>query len=93
MRVSLADPSSGRILKRVSAANAEDLINRGIAERRSDSVIALKAARLDGRIVSPLPGFDELVADTARWAGVKKCGPELSKEKQNFLRNMKRLSA
>jgi hypothetical protein len=44
MRVFLVDGSSGRLLKRVNVANAEDLIARGIAERRSESVIALKSA-------------------------------------------------
>jgi hypothetical protein len=42
MRVFLVDGLSGRVLKRIGAANAEDLIGRGIAERRSESVIALK---------------------------------------------------
>jgi hypothetical protein len=50
VRVFLVDGLSGRVLKRVSAANAKDLIDRGIAERRSESVIALNGA-------TPTDGF------------------------------------
>jgi hypothetical protein len=89
VRVFLVDGVSGRVLKRVSASNAEDLVSLGIAERRSDRVIALKAT---GHRNSFLPRFDELRLDTAHWVDCKRRGPNLTKEKQKFLRFMKGLA-
>jgi hypothetical protein len=66
---------------------AEKLVGENRAERSGP-----KEIRLNGRRVSVLPSYDEVVADTAHWAGVTKTSPKLSEGKQDFLRGMKRLS-
>jgi hypothetical protein len=90
VRVCLLDPS-GRVLKHLKPRNADDLVSRGVAERRSESVIVLKSG--SAQRTSIWPNYDEVRADTAHWAGVTETGPRLSEEKRDFLRGMKRLSA
>ena len=89
MRVCLIDPS-GRVLKHLKPRNADDLVSRGVAERRSESVIVLKSGSIQR--ISIWPNYDEVRADAAHWADVRKPAPRLSEEKQEFLHGMKRLS-
>jgi len=90
MRVCLLDPASGKVLRYMKAKDAEQLVDRGSAERKSETVIVLNAPSVSGR--SFMPTFDEVRADSSRWAGRKR-QPQLDVDKQDFLRAMRRLSA
>jgi hypothetical protein len=71
---------------------AEAMLQRGEAERVSEHVIRLRVRAAGEHGGAVLPTFNELRDDTEHWVNYKKRSPNLTKEKQKFLRFMKGLA-